>query len=596
MNDLSSPVPAVEACPECPDMGYGVYSERCPHCPIKAQIDSVTEPTSTAEEESLLGKMERLLLLPEWPNKKAWVEAVETAHALVSTPTPGRAAEPDPTPKGSVAASEAGRVGECRFCGSSPSAGETACSTPEEALDHTMVNPFGCPWLSTQDRDALIATRDAAAPTPPAPGAELSNAAISEMFKAARASAAALTGVPPTPPAPVGAMCETQGEQDKREAGEALSRLAAGLQDGTIKGPIGHDPSSYDRMMVDDPDVELGPAIGINPGTQVKGGTYAPDAVRLPPAPVGLMGAVRPEVYAFALLMEHELRANDHKPGWKNEKPALLINRVWDEAHELWDAIFPREDRTENKDRIGSEAADVANMAMMVADVCGCLDATLSGQQGGAVPAGELPSVEVFADALWMLDHSGPANHYISWSEWLGYVAEHPEAHYKRSVEEVRGRATTLRARLAEQPAPAGTGAFTLGDRVEKTKGSSWRGPIVGTYSTSLTPRGYAVESEREPGSVQIYPEAALRAAPAGTGDADRVEGLRKAAGRPCSCWACIKARGERPRHFVVCQTCGNKRCPHCSDHRFKCTGSNDVDQVGVLAALDGASGQEGRS
>ena len=110
MTAPSSPVPAVEACPECPDMGYGVYSERCPHCPIKAQIDSVTEPTSAAEEESLLGKMERLLLLPEWPNEKAWVEAVETAHALVSTPTPGRAAEPDPTPKASVTASEAGRV------------------------------------------------------------------------------------------------------------------------------------------------------------------------------------------------------------------------------------------------------------------------------------------------------------------------------------------------------------------------------------------------------------------------------------------------------------------------------------------------------
>ena len=99
--------------------------------------------------------------------------------------------------------------------------------------------------------------------------------------------------------------------------------------------------------------------------------------------------------------------------------------------------------------------------------------------------------------------------------------------------------------RLAEQPAPAGTGgadrvewpdladwleapppspeppaaaapvgpsAFALDQRVEKVKGSSWRGRVVGTYSTSLTPRGYAVESEREPGSVQIYPEAALRA------------------------------------------------------------------------------------
>ena len=51
---------------------------------------------------------------------------------------------------------------------------------------------------------------------------------------------------------------------------------------------------------------------------------------------------------------------------------------------------------------------------------------------------------------------------------------------------------------------------FNTGDRVRKIKGSSWQGKICGTYSTSLTPEGYAVESEREPGSVQIYPAAAL--------------------------------------------------------------------------------------
>jgi len=53
---------------------------------------------------------------------------------------------------------------------------------------------------------------------------------------------------------------------------------------------------------------------------------------------------------------------------------------------------------------------------------------------------------------------------------------------------------------------------FTLGQRVHKTKGSFWRGRVVGFYSTNLTPVGYAVESEHETGSVQIYPEAALEA------------------------------------------------------------------------------------
>ena len=55
---------------------------------------------------------------------------------------------------------------------------------------------------------------------------------------------------------------------------------------------------------------------------------------------------------------------------------------------------------------------------------------------------------------------------------------------------------------------------FQLGDRVTKNKGSSWTGRVVGFYSTELTPTGYAVESETEIGSVQIYPEAALCLAP----------------------------------------------------------------------------------
>lgn len=60
--------------------------------------------------------------------------------------------------------------------------------------------------------------------------------------------------------------------------------------------------------------------------------------------------------------------------------------------------------------------------------------------------------------------------------------------------------------------APEGDGAgISLGARVEKISGSSWRGRVVGTYSTSLTPDGLCVESENEPGSVQIYPAKALR-------------------------------------------------------------------------------------
>lgn len=56
------------------------------------------------------------------------------------------------------------------------------------------------------------------------------------------------------------------------------------------------------------------------------------------------------------------------------------------------------------------------------------------------------------------------------------------------------------------QPKPT----FKLGDFVRKTKGSKWKGRVVGTYSTTLTPEGYAVESSTETGSVQIYPAGAL--------------------------------------------------------------------------------------
>ena len=64
----------------------------------------------------------------------------------------------------------------------------------------------------------------------------------------------------------------------------------------------------------------------------------------------------------------------------------------------------------------------------------------------------------------------------------------------------------TIRA-LLDRP----TGQFKRGDRVRK-KGDKgqWHGHIVGEYSATCTTVGYTVESERETGSVQIYPESAL--------------------------------------------------------------------------------------
>lgn len=51
---------------------------------------------------------------------------------------------------------------------------------------------------------------------------------------------------------------------------------------------------------------------------------------------------------------------------------------------------------------------------------------------------------------------------------------------------------------------------WPVGATVTKRRGSNWSGRVVGFYSTQLTPEGYAVESQHERGSVQIYPVAAL--------------------------------------------------------------------------------------
>lgn len=116
--------------------------------------------------------------------------------------------------------------------------------------------------------------------------------------------------------------------------------------------------------------------------------------------------AWRPEVRAFADLMEAKLRENDDKPGWKGDNPFDLLNRLQSEKSELSQVTrkafdetgWPKPEREDWQPRgnkfdyrfatdaeqaelipeIGREAADVGNFAMMIADVCGALpDAAL---------------------------------------------------------------------------------------------------------------------------------------------------------------------------------------------------------------------------
>lgn len=87
----------------------------------------------------------------------------------------------------------------------------------------------------------------------------------------------------------------------------------------------------------------------------------------------------RPEVRAFACLMEERLRANDHKYGWKGMPPLSLYLRLQEESAELLRAVLnaTAELKSERGPRraVAHEAGDLANFAMMIADVCGALQA-----------------------------------------------------------------------------------------------------------------------------------------------------------------------------------------------------------------------------
>lgn len=78
---------------------------------------------------------------------------------------------------------------------------------------------------------------------------------------------------------------------------------------------------------------------------------------------------IRPEVLAFALVMEKKLRVGDLRYGgqsWKTATPQELLRFMRVEDLELRQALA-----TEGREEVTIEAADVANFAMMIADVAG---------------------------------------------------------------------------------------------------------------------------------------------------------------------------------------------------------------------------------
>jgi NTP pyrophosphatase (non-canonical NTP hydrolase) len=70
-------------------------------------------------------------------------------------------------------------------------------------------------------------------------------------------------------------------------------------------------------------------------------------------------------VHKLEKRMLHKLRKNQHKSHWREEPVDWLLMRLKEEVAELEQAVM-----CEPGESIWNEAADVANIAAMVADVC----------------------------------------------------------------------------------------------------------------------------------------------------------------------------------------------------------------------------------
>ena len=79
---------------------------------------------------------------------------------------------------------------------------------------------------------------------------------------------------------------------------------------------------------------------------------------------------LRPSVVRFARVMERQLQAHDQQ-SWRAERATALVVNMWKETQELEDAIQANRGRADDAlvQAVWSEAADVANLAMMAAEV-----------------------------------------------------------------------------------------------------------------------------------------------------------------------------------------------------------------------------------
>lgn len=72
---------------------------------------------------------------------------------------------------------------------------------------------------------------------------------------------------------------------------------------------------------------------------------------------------IRREVVSFSYQMEKELKENDYKGHWRGCSFEYLLSKLDEEVAELKEAMA-----NSDHEHVLSEAADVANICMMIAD------------------------------------------------------------------------------------------------------------------------------------------------------------------------------------------------------------------------------------
>jgi hypothetical protein len=201
-----------------------------------------------------------------------------------------------------------------------------------------------------------------------------------------------------------------------------------------------------------------------------------------------LREALRPEVAAFARLMEAKLRENDHKGGWDQESKHWLLGRLKEETSELDDALNDwccaktgSQGEREATVVVGAEAADVANFAMMIADRCGSLRTALSFP---TTPAGEVcPEVD-YRSVGCALPAGHDGDHHNEMHSWRLLPQDSPyrgtgEGGADRPVPNVRG-ALLARQEGRESDVPAGQVSprgphARVRQLLQRWEGEAWR-------------------------------------------------------------------------------------------------------------------------